>query len=75
MINNKAKAYSVEAVKMRGIVEDTFENTDIVLRYDKKLDVVRMFKKLPDGKEERINPFSAFWFSWSVVHPKTELYK
>lgn len=75
VINNKAKAYSVEAVKMRGIVEDTFENTDIVLRYDKKLDVVRMFKKLPDGKEERINPFSAFWFSWSVVHPKTELYK
>ena len=75
IIADKAKAYSIEAVKEKGIVEDKFEDTDIVLRYDQTLDVVRMFKKSPDGSEERINPFSSFWFSWASAHPNTELYK
>lgn len=74
VVGEKAKAYSVDSVKKQGVVEDTFENIDIVLRHDKTLDVVRVFKKLPDGTEERINPFSAFWFSWSAAHPNTELY-
>jgi len=75
LIDGKAKAYHTEAVKGKGEVLDTFEGQDIILRYDKDLEVVRMFKKLPSGKEERINPFSAFWFSWAVAHPDTELYK
>lgn len=75
VINGKAKAYHTEAVKVKGVVEDNFENTRIILRYDKELEVVRMFKVLPDGSEERINPFSSFWFSWAAAHPDTELYK
>ncbi|MCH8837418.1 MAG: DUF3179 domain-containing protein [Candidatus Marinimicrobia bacterium] len=74
VINEKAKAYYTEAVKEKGTVEDTFEDTNIVLRYNKELEIVRMFKKLPDGQEERINPFSSFWFSWTAAHPDTELY-
>jgi len=74
-INEKAKAYSTEAVKAKGEVEDVFEGEQIILRHDPDLDVVRMFKKLEDGSEKRINPISGFWFSWSVAHPDTELYK
>jgi len=75
IIKGQAKAYSAEAVKARGEVKDVFEGVTIVLRHDKELDVVRMFKVLPDGSEERINPFSSFWFSWAAAHPDTELYK
>ena len=73
--NGTAQAYSTESVKEKGEVEDAFEGTTFVLRHEKELDVVRMFKKLPNGELERINPISAFWFSWAVAHPDTELYK
>lgn len=73
--DGKAKAYHVEAVRKKGIVEDTFAGMNLVLRYNEALDAVRIFKKLLDGTEERINPFSAFWFSWAAAHPETELYK
>ena len=75
VVNNQPKAYYVEAVKKVGEVRDEFARTKIILRHDKELDVVRMIKQLPDGGEERINPFSAFWFSWATAHPDTELYK
>jgi len=75
VINGKAKAYLVEAVKVKGEVEDTFEGVTIILRHEKEADVTRMYKKTSDGGLLRINPFSAFWFSWAAVHPQTELYK
>lgn len=75
VVNQKAKAYSTKAIKEKGVVEDTFEDTEIILRYDGDIDAVRMFEKLPDGKEERINPVSGFWFSWVAAYPDTELYK
>jgi hypothetical protein len=75
VINGQAKAYYVEGVKKKGEVTDEFQGEKVVLRHDKDLDVVRMFKKLPDGSEERINPISSFWFSWAAAHPETELYK
>lgn len=75
IINGKAKAYHTEAIKKIGEAKDVFEGTEIVLRHDKELDVVRMYKKLPDGSEERISPVSGFWFSWAAAHPDTELYK
>ncbi len=71
----KAKAWSVEAVKKAGEAEDAFAGETFLLRYEKELDVIRMYKKFPDGKLERINPFSAFWFSWAATHPETELFK
>lgn len=75
VLHEKAKAYYTESVKAKGIVEDSFEGERIILRYDKELDAVRMFKKLPNGSEERINPISGFWFSWATAYPGTELYK
>ena len=75
VIGDKAKAYSVDSVKEKGEVTDVFEGTTIVLRYDSKLDVVRMFEQLSDGTEERINPVSGFWFSWAAARPDTEVYK
>ena len=75
VINGKAKAYSTEAVKVQGTVVDSFEGTDLILRHDRELDVVRMYKKSSGGEEERINPISGFWFSWVAAHPDTELYK
>lgn len=75
VVNGKAKAYHTESVKARGAVEDIFEGERIILRYDKELDAVRMFKKLANEKEERINPISGFWFSWATAYPGTELFK
>lgn len=75
IVDGKAKAYNFELIKARGIVEDIFQDTKIILRYDPELEVVRMFKKLTDGTEERINPISGFWFSWAAAHPDTELLK
>ncbi len=73
--NGKAKAYPIDAIKQKGEVIDEFDGQTFVLRHDKDLDVVRVFKRLPQGGEERINPFSAFWFAWSATHPNTEFYK
>jgi hypothetical protein len=75
VINDVPKAYLIGAVKEKGEVEDEFQGIKILLRYEKDIDVVRMYKKNTDGSLERINPFTAFWFSWIAVHPKTELYK
>lgn len=75
VVGKKAKAYYVEAIKKKGEVKDSLAGETFVLRYDRKLDVVRVYKKLPDGNEKRVNPFSAFWFAWAAVHPQTELYK
>lgn len=70
-----AKAYYVESVKEKGEVRDEFAGSVYVLRHEKDLDIVRMFKELPDGTLERVNPISGFWFSWAAAHPGTELYK
>ena len=75
VVNDSAKAYPIDLVKKRESIEDTFRGTTFTLSYDKTLDVVRVFKKLPDGKTERVNPFSSFWFAWAVTHPGTDLYQ
>jgi len=74
VINGKAKAYYIEAVKQKGEVRDIFQNQIIILRPDRELDAVRMYKESAGG-EERINPFSSFWFSWVAAHSDTELFK
>ncbi|MBI2048279.1 MAG: DUF3179 domain-containing protein [Parcubacteria group bacterium] len=75
IVNGKAKAYPTEFLIARGMVEDEFQNITFVLRHEKDLGVVRVLKKKTDGSLERINPFSAFWFSWAATHPETEVYK
>ncbi len=74
VLDGKAKAYPTALVKARGEVRDAFQSQKLLLRHDRELDAVRMFRERADGTLERINPFSAFWFSWSSVHPGTELY-
>lgn len=75
VVNGKAKAYPTRLVKEKGEVNDSFQETAFVLRHEKDLDVVRIFIKNPDGSLKRVNPFSAFWFSWAAAHPETEVYK
>lgn len=75
VINGEAKAYYPPAVKREGEVEDEVGGVNIVARYEKDIDVVRLFKKGSDGVEERINPVPNFWFSWVAAHPDTELFK
>src|SRR3989338_4566579 len=75
VVNGKAKAYWPEAIKKAGEVTDQFEGKIIIARYEREIDVVRLFEKKADGTVERINPFGAFWFSWAAAHPDTELLK
>lgn len=75
VIDGKAKAYFPPAIKAKGEVTDNFAGKVIIARYEKDIDAVRLFERKADGLLERINPFSAFWFSWVAAHPDTELYK
>lgn len=75
VVGGRAKAYATAAVKAKGTVEDSFQGKTFVLSYERELDAVRMFEKSPDGALLRINPFSAFWFSWAAAHPGTEVFK
>ncbi|MBI4085053.1 MAG: DUF3179 domain-containing protein [Candidatus Liptonbacteria bacterium] len=75
VVNGKAKAYLPETVKKAGEIRDRFEGKDIIARYEKEIDAVRLFEKKADGTVERINPFGTFWFSWAAAHPGTELFK
>lgn len=74
VVGDKTKAYYPESIKKLGEITDDFAGKTIIARYDKKLDVVRLFERTAAG-EVRINPFPNFWFSWVAAHPNTELYK
>lgn len=74
VIDGKAKAYYPPVIKAKGEVTDTFAGKTIVARYEQDIDAVRLFEKKSDGTLERLNPFSAFWFSWVAAHPDTELW-
>lgn len=75
VVMSRAKAYPVEAVRAAGEVADTFQGKTFVLRFDRTLEVVQVFERTPSGALERINPFSAFWFSWAAAHPGTDVYR
>lgn len=75
VIGGRAKAYPTSIVRSRSEVTDAFQSRTFVLRHERDADVVRMYEQRPGGVLERINPFSAFWFSWAAVHPDTELYQ
>ena len=75
VVGGEAKAYHLDAIREKGEVTDTFAGTTFLLKHEKELDVVRVWKKLPTGELERVNPFSMFWFSWAAVHPETEVYQ
>lgn len=75
IVDGQAKAYFPPAVKAKGEITDTFAGKTIVARYESDIDAVRLFERRPDGTLERLNPFSAFWFSWVAAHPTTELWK
>ena len=73
--DGQTKAYHVDAIMRDGEVTDTFAGRTIVARYDESLGTARLFERKAEGTEERLDPFTAFWFSWVAVHPETELYK
>lgn len=73
--NGSAKAYSTEAVKRVGQVEDRFAGKTIVARYEHDVGAVRLYEKTAEGNLERINPIASYWFAWVAAHPKTELYQ
>lgn len=75
LVNGRAKAYPTAAAKARGEITDEFAGRTFVLRHDRELDAVRIFEREPDGALLRINPFSAFWFSWAAAHPGTEVFQ
>lgn len=75
VVNGKAKAYYLDKIKENREVIDEFENQKFLLKYDKELDIVKMYKILKNNKRQRINPVLSFWFAWVSAHPETELYK
>lgn len=74
IINEQAKAYSVDAVREAGIVRDEFAGVQLSLEYDADLDSVRIFREKENGSKEQVNPFSTFWFTWAAVYPETDVF-
>lgn len=75
LFGDKAKAYAVDTLKTRGVVEDKFAGRDLVFEYDAALDSVRVFEKQEGEARVRVNPLPNFWFSWVAAYPDTELFK
>lgn len=69
----KAKAYSVDAIKKRGSIQDIFASTSIVAKTEAD-GSIRLYEKTNDGLK-RLGTTYSFWFSWVAAHPETELYK
>lgn len=75
VVDGKARAYWPPAVKKAGQIEDKFQSKTIIIKYESDIDAVRLYEKKADESSKRLNPFSAFWFSWVAAHPETELFK
>lgn len=74
-IDGEAKAYDPAAIKSQGEIVDTFAGRTIIGRYEERIDAVRLYEKMHDGTETRINPITSYWFAWVGAHPDTELYQ
>lgn len=75
VMNNRAKAYWIEALQKAGHVEDILGNQKIVAKFDENIGVVNMYEEQENGELLKIYPIPCFWFSWAAAYPYTELYK
>ncbi len=74
-IDDQAKAYDPAAIKSKGEIVDKFAGRTIIGRYEESIDAVRLYEKMSDGTEIRINPITSYWFAWVGAHPDTQLYQ
>ncbi len=75
VIDGTAKAYYPPTIKEQQEVHDTVAGTQLVLRYNTEMDVIRIYEQQQGGAEERIHPIGTFWYAWVGAHPETELFK
>jgi Protein of unknown function (DUF3179) len=62
-----------EAVKKAARLEKKIGEKTIVMKWDEKANVPRLFEKDADGKMIRYAPVHSYWFCWIAVHPESEL--
>lgn len=75
MIENRPKAYWIEAIKRNKYIEDKVTNGRLILEYHKNLGLVNILYEKNNGSLEKINPTPCFWFLWASAHPDTEIYR
>ncbi|GAB4282619.1 MAG: hypothetical protein Kow0092_37620 [Deferrisomatales bacterium] len=66
--DGQAKAYPLEALRRRGLIEDVLAGRPVTLRYEAETDRVRA--RAGDGTE--LVPIVTYWFVWKGIHPETE---
>jgi len=73
--NGVAKAYTVDAIRRSGSLQDTVGGTTVWVQYDPETERIRFFRMKNSGEKEELAPVSLFWFSWVAQYPDTQLYK
>ena len=67
-LNNKYLAIHKEFLKKKGEVTQEFAGEEVLIQYDKKLDVIQVFIG-----EKQLPSFDVYWFAWYAYHPDTEI--
>ncbi|MDX8403522.1 MAG: DUF3179 domain-containing protein [Mariprofundaceae bacterium] len=71
VLNSKARAWSLEAVKKKQAIHEVWQGIPLVIRYSKLGN--RIIISHRDSGQE-FNTMRLYWFAWAAFHPKTELY-
>ena len=73
--NQKQKAYPVSALQKQQKIRDVIDGTKMIIEYDAKSAVVRVFQLDANGNPQNEIPVTqSFWFAWAAAFPGTELY-
>lgn len=70
-IAGKTKAYTEEALKREGTIEDNIGGVKIIITRNESGEVIVTNSET----EESIIPIRLFWFAWAAFNPDTQLYK
>jgi len=70
-LNGVKKAYTEEALKHEGVIEDTLGGTPITIARSESGEITATNNETG----EDIIPIRLFWFAWAAFNPDTELYR
>jgi len=68
-IDGQFKAYTLEDIEEKGVIQDTFNNHQLEIKYNGG------FVEIKDKTtNQSLVPVNTFWFGWFAFHPDTEVY-
>ncbi|MES0370851.1 MAG: DUF3179 domain-containing protein [Mariprofundaceae bacterium] len=71
VLNNKARAWPLDAVKEKEIIRETWQGIPLEIRYSESGNRI-IISHRDSGRE--FNTTRLYWFAWAAFHPNSELY-